>query len=908
MGAFSRVKSAWRNLLRKEQAEEELDEEIRGYVEDLAAEKVAQGIPAAEARRQALLECGGVEQVKQAVRDRRTGIQMELWWQDVRYALRQLRRNRAFTWTAVITLGLGIGATASIFSVVYALLLRPLPYPKANQLVYISHRTGGQYSGSTFSPDFVAAEARTRSFERLGGWINDGEANLTGNGSPLRVHLVGITWNFLTVLGVRPQLGRNFTRSEDRYDGPPAILLSNHLWRTHFDANPGIVGKVVKLDEKAETVIGILPVHFDFPSFTLEPDVYVAADLNPDTSFTANEMVRPVHAIARLRPGVTMAMAQKQLEALFDARALHYPPPYSTIESHRRIIVESLQRYLTGNDRRALFLLLACVATVLLIACANVANLQMARATSRRYETTLRGALGASRFRILRQFLIESLVLSTFAAALGFVIAWVVAAVVRHVGLPGGVAITVHGLRPFGHAMQEPLSKISSAIQVNVWVIAFIVGLALLTTVLFGLAPAVSSARSDLRSALQTAALKITPGHEQRSMRHMLLIAETAVAVVLLSSAGLLVRSFANVMQFDSGFNPGHTLTATTLLVGNGYQTARKRREFVEQLRARLQALPGVQDAALANALPLGGVGLMRFSVNASPDPPIDPAHIVIQVSATPGYFRATGMQLIRGRSFMKDDSAHSQRVVIVNRTFAREFFGGRAIGQNLYLRAVGAKPRFEPASIVGIVNDVRYEGLHAKIAPAIYVPFAQFPTYSAQIVLRTVTKPVSLAKAMREAVHKVDGEQPVFGIQTMNQRISSIVGPRRLIMLLIAGFALLAVVLCAVGVSGVFLYSVSRRTQEMGIRLALGSSRSGLLRLIVSEAAALILVGGFLGLGGALLANRLIANELVGVTPHNMLTLASAWALMVVIGLLASIIPAASAARTNLASVLRTE
>lgn len=908
MGLLSRAKSLCRNLLHRPRVEAELDEEIRGFVEALTEEKMARGVAAAEARRQAVLECGGVEQVKQAVRDERAGIQLELWWQDVRYALRQLRRNRAFTWTAVVTLGLGIGATASIFSAVYALLLRPLPYAKAGQLVYISHRTSGQYSDVTLSPDFVAARARTKSFERLAGWVNNGDANLVGNGSPVRVHWVGITSNFLRVLGVAPPVGRNFLTSEDRYDGPPVILLSNHIWRTYFDANPGIVGETVRLSGRVETVIGVLPAQFNFPSFALEPDVYVPADLSPETSFTANEMVRPVHAIARLRPGVSAALARKELQALYDARALHHPPPYSSIEGNRRIIVQSLHRHLTGNDRRPLLLLLACVATVLLIACANVANLQMARAASRRHETTLRGALGASRFRIVRQFLIESLMLSGFAAGLGLAIAYVVAAVVRHAGLPGGVAITVHGLRSFGHSMHESLSKIASVIQVNGWVIAFTVGLALLTTVLFGLAPAISSARTDLRNALQTAGLKITPGRGQRFLRHVLLIAETAIAVALLSSAGLLVRSFVNLMQFDSGVNPAHTLTATTLLYGDGYASTRQRREFVEQLQSRLQALPGVKVAAVGNAFPLEGVGLMRFSVDDYPNPPIDKGHVIIQVSATPGYFRALGMQVIRGRTFTKDDTAASQRVVIVNRTFAREAFGRNAIGQHLYLRATGEKPRFEPAMIVGVVNDVRYNGLHARVAPAIYVPFAQFPTDSVDIVLRTATNPASLTKAMREAVLKVDRNQPVFDIQTMHQRVSEMVGPRRLIMLLIGGFAALAVILCAIGVYGVFLYSVSLRTQEMGIRMALGSSRSGLVDLILREAVTLIFVGDLAGLGAALVLNRFLAAELVGVTAHNVPVLAVAWALMTLIALLASVFPAVHAARTDLLSVLRAE
>jgi MacB-like periplasmic core domain len=378
MRLWARLKSLSRNLLRRQQVESQLDEELRSYADMLADEKISAGIPAQEARRTTLAELGGIEQVKQSVRDRRTGAGLELLWQDMRYALRQLSRNRAFTLTAVMTLGLGIGATTAIFSAVYALLLRPLPYPDAGRLMYISTQHPSFFHADVLaSPDFVAAQSSVKSFDQFAGY-NDRIQNLTGLGDPVRVHGTGVTANFLPMFGIVPQLGRLFTHNEDRPEGPAVIILSDHLWRNHFHADPAIVGKSVALDGKLQTIVGVLPRSFSFPDLTLEPDIYVPIDLSRDTVISIDKPVWDVRAAVLLRPGISRQQAQAELQTFYQARMRKAIPEIVSYYKSMEVIVEPLQRHIAGDSRKPLFILLACVAAVLFIACANVANLQLA--------------------------------------------------------------------------------------------------------------------------------------------------------------------------------------------------------------------------------------------------------------------------------------------------------------------------------------------------------------------------------------------------------------------------------------------------------------------------------------------------------------------------------------------------
>ena len=913
MRLWSRLKFLSRNLLRRQQLESQLDDELRTYADMIADEKIAAGIPAAEAHRTTLADLGGIEQVKQSVRDRRTGATLELLWQDVRYALRQLRRNRAFAITAVLTLGLGICATTAIFSAVYALLLRPLPYTDAGRLMYISAQTSGSHNDVLASQDFVAGKIDTKSFEQFAGYYYFYNQNLTGSGEPLRIGHACVTANFLPMLGVVPQIGRLFAKDEDRPAGPPVTVVSNHLWRTYFHADPAVLGKSVTIDGKPLTIIGVLPPHFRFPDLTLEPDVYSAADLDRDTTIAIDKPMIGIHAIVRLRPDVSVESAQAELRAFYLARLHELPAEFRSFFAGREINLQPLQRHITGDNRKPLLILLVCVAAVLLIACANVANLQLARAVSRRHEIALRGALGASRLRLIRQFLVESLVLSSFAAVLGLVLALVITALVRNTA---ALAMSPSSSR-LSQLLQLPFGKLSASIYVDGWVLAFTIGLALFTTLLFGLAPAISGTRLDLRNALQSAAMRVTQAREQRLLRHGLLVIELALAVILLASAGLLVRSFVNVMRYDSGFDSSDTLTGTTRLSGTRYAHPDEHgmptpspdliRIFINNLLPRLRALPGVQSIAIASALPLGRVNDTAITFGPpAPPPPAATWKPTPDISVTPDYFHAVGTTIVQGRAFSSNDTATSPPVAIVNHAFAMHYFAGNALGKR-FNHAVG-RDQFAPLTIVGIAQDIRHNGLEQQVQPEFYLPETQSPSDEINIAVRSTADPTLLANAMRKAVLAVDPQEPLFDIQTMDQRVASQVAQRRLIMLLIACFAALAVILSAVGVYGVFAYSVSQRTQEMGIRLALGASRRGLLGLIVAQAARLIAVGVVLGIGAAFLLSKLLTSMLVGVKPHDALSFSLAWILMTVIALLASTIPASHAANTDLVSILHSE
>ncbi|HXW92049.1 MAG TPA: ABC transporter permease [Terriglobales bacterium] len=908
---LSRIRSALRNLLDQRQIESELDAEIRSYVDAVADEKIAAGLSPDEARRRALAESGGVEQMKLAVREARAGAGIELLWQDVCYALRQLLRNPVYAWTVMITLGLGIGATTSIFSAVFALLLRPLPYPEPSRLVYISNvfPTGPSYHLP--SPEFVAARHGLHSFSQVAGYLSM-NANLSGAGDPVRVQWVGVTANLLPMLGISPSLGRDFRADEEKPGGPAVVLLSDRFWRSYFHADPGVVGRSVALEGgvqingREQTIIGVLPANFSFPDFSFEPEVYSLIDLDPDTSLAVGKQVLAMSSVARLRPGVTPQQAQAEVETFFRARGRTYPAAFTAWWTTRHMVVQSLQRHLTGDDRKPLLILLVSVMAVLLIACANVANLQMARAVSRGHEMAVRGALGASRFRLLRQSLVESLALSVLSAALGLGIAWLMVGLVRH---SADIAANL-SWRDTARALDLPLAKIGSVIHVDGWVLAFSVSLALLTALLFGLAPAITGARMDLRNALQSAVQRVTAGRQQRLFRHSLLVLEVAVAVVLLSSAGLLMRSFVNVLRYDAGFDIRDTLTGSMLLGHQRYQSLSAQRKFAEQLLFRLEAIPRVQAAALASTVPLEHASADAFSLD---NPPHGAKETAPLIEISPDYFRAVGTPLLQGRPFTIDDTATSAPVAIVSRSFDRHYFDGNALGKRLFIgqavdRGSGLEYAFVATTIVGVAADVRYNGIEHEVEPEFYVPLAQVPNDGLKLILRSDLDTVSLANAMRRAATAVDREQPLFDIQTMEQRVSSLVSRRRLMMLLVAAFAFLAVLLAAVGVYGVFTYSLSLRTREMGIRLALGSSPASLVGIIVAQAARLIGTGSAAGLAAALLSARLLAGMLVGVKVHDPLSFTLAWTLMNAAALLASALPALKAARTDPISVLHAE
>jgi putative ABC transport system permease protein len=894
---WSHIKAAFRNLLHTQQVERELDDEIANYVAAVTEENIAAGLTPQEARRRALAECGGTEHVKQAVRNSRAGAFTESLGQDIRFGIRQLRRNPAYSLTAIITLALGIGATTAIFSAVYALLLRPLPYPGSDRLMFIYQHTRVDDMSALFNQDFVAAQTALRSFESVAGYLGPNDENLTGVGAPLRVSTMPVTANFFPTLRVTTALGRNFLSSEDRKEGPAVVILSHRLWQSRFNSDPAIIGRTIKLAGKAQTVVGVLPAHFIFPDSAAEPDLYVPAGLDADSSLKTNAPTWLVLTIARLRDGVTLPQAQADLNLFEENRVKGYGPYIAKwVEGRgRRILAEPLQRYLTGDDREPLLILLACVGAVLLIACANVANLQLARTVTREPEMALRGALGAGRLRLIRQSLVENLTLSAIASLLGLAIAAAATWLIHQSGAPGA------------DLLQAPFGKLSAAVEVNGWVLALTAGLTLLTTILFGLAPAIGSSRPDLRTALQGSARNVSSGRQHRRLGSALLAAEIGLAVLLLTGAGLLMRSFAHVLQHGTGFDPRQCLTAK--VERNSSEGSEKTKAFAQQLLPRLKALPGVHAAAIGSALPLEDIWqTTNLAFGDGPPLPVGKRPEAYIISISSEYFAATGTSLLRGRTFTDQDNVAALPVAIVNQAFASKYFNGNALDKQF--RIYLGHGIFAPITAIGIVKDVHYGGLEADVQPVLYLPFDQAPRGRGEvnILLRSDVEPASLTAAMRKAVLDTDPAQPLFDVATMERRLSQSLAQRRLIMLLIAAFAVLAVILAGVGVYGVFSYWVSQRQQELAIRLALGSSRPELLRLIVAQAMRLILAGGIMGIAGAWFLDRLLASMLVGIQVHDPVSLSLAGALMTLVALVGCTLPAGNAARTDLISILHCE
>jgi predicted permease len=837
------------------------------------------------------------------VHDRRANTTVESVVQDIRFGLRQMRRNPAFTLTAVITLGLGIGATTAIFSAVYALLLRPLPYPGSDRLMFIYQHTKYDDMAALLNQDFFAAQPALKSFESVAGYLDNEDENLTGAGAPMRVLAMRVTANLFPTLRVTPALGRNFLCSEDRKGGPAVVILSHRLWQSRWNSDPAIIGRAIILAGKAQTVVGVLPAHFVFPDSAAEPDLYIPAAMDTDTSLaTTNVSVWTVPAIARLREGVTLSQAQAELNLFEQNRVKGYGPFFVNWAEGRKILAQPLQRILTGDDREPLLILLACVAVVLLIACANVASLQLARTVAREPEMALRGALGAGRLRLIRQSLVENLTLSVIASVLGLAIAAAVTWLIRHSGAPGQFSSG----SLVADLLQAPFGKLSAAVEVNGWVLAFTAGLALLTTILFGLAPAIGSSRADLRTSLQSAGGRASSGRQHRRLRSALLVAEIGLAVLLLTGAGLLIRSFAHVLQNGTGFDPRQCLTAK--VQRNPAEEPEKTKAFAQQLLPRLKAIPGVHSAAIGSVLPLEHDYQGRtLAFGDGPPLPVGQRPGALSIGISPEYFRATGTSLLQGRTFTSADNAGTVPVAIVSQAFARKYLNGDALDKQFRINLHG-HDIFTPVTAVGIVQDVHYDSLETDIQPVIYLPFDQVPYGEVNILLRSSIEPASLTTAIRKAVLDTDPMQPLFDVATMASRLSQSLAQRRLIMLLIAAFAMLAMILAGVGVYGAFSYWVSQRRQEMGIRLALGSSRSGLLRLIVMQSARLILAGGIVGIAGAWFLDRLLASMLVGVKVHDPVSLSLAWALMTLIALLGSSLPATAAARTDIVSVLHSE
>ncbi len=815
--------------------------------------------------------------------------------QDLRYALRGLRQRPGFTLVAVLTLALGIGANTAIFSVVNGVLLRALPYDQPERLAMIWGHRSQQPQAELSVPELYDLRERTRAFAGVAAFA-DGNINLTGSGAPERIRAGYFTANAPGLLGVTPVLGRGFTAEEDSPGGPAAVLLSDGLWRRRFGADPGVIGRVLTLDEAPTTVVGVMPPGFQLPSHYAGAPREMWAPLQLDPAINRSE--RGWHfleAIGRLRDGVTLEAASAETSTLMRGMLAAYPTEYTPEFDGSATAVS---QEVVGDVRPALLVLLGAVALLLLMACANVAGLLLARSEARQREIALRTALGAGRSRLVRQLLTESLLL---AVAGGLV----------------GLLLAVWGVQGLLLAAPASVPRLDT-VGIDVRVLGYTLAVTVITGILFGLAPAVHALRGDLTGALTDGGRAGTSGRRRQRVRQALVMGQVAVALVLVTGAGLLVQSFIRLRQVDPGFVPARLLTARVELSPVRYGANDVKRRFYETLLERLQAMPGVRAAATARALPMTGkleIGDWSFVLEgqaSSPPLPTDYHPADWQV-VSPGYFATMGIPVQQGRDFAAADRLGAPGAIIVNRTLARQVWpAGDALGRRVLLGGGGTDSVWR--TVVGVVGDVRHRGLTASPRPEMFLPYAQFPAgtgntpLAMHVVLRTQGDPAALATALGAAVSALDPDVPLSSVQTMESAMGSWAAERRLVMLLVSGFALVALVLGSVGIYGVMAHLVAQREREIGVRMALGALPGQILGLVVSQSAWLVGAGIAAGTLGALAVTRLLASLLFQVRPTDPLTFVGTALVLVLAAAGATLLPALRAVRTDPAHALRSD
>ncbi len=803
--------------------------------------------------------------------------------QDVRYALRAMLAARGFTAVVLLTLMLGIGANAAIFSVVNGVLLRPLPYADPDRLVSILHNDA--YS-SVSEPEFADYKRDSRTFAGLAAWAF-GSGNLTGDGEePEVAQAARVSDGFFRILGVSPRLGRAFLPEEDTPNGAPVVILSHGLWQRRFGGDPAIIGKDVAINGRPRTVVGVMPPRFEYPSKDVA--LWVPLRLNFDSLWTRNNHY--LRMIGRLAPDATLERATTELTALAARMSVDFPDVYAP-GSPLIPQLTPVEDVLLGKTRPYLYALLGAVGFVLLIACVNVANLLLARGEARRKDTAIRSALGASRTRIIRQALTESALHSLFGGVLGLALAW------------AGVRLLV-GLAP------EGIPRIEE-IRVDVPVLAFTLALAILTGLVFGVVPALRSARSDAGEALKDAGRTTGQGRGLARARSALVVAEIALAVVMLAGAGLMLRSLWKLQAIDLGFSPENVLTMRVNLPQAAYPEERPAL-FYAGLLDRVHALPGVRAAAIVGDLPIGDAhSTWSILIDNAPMTTVSNAKGAMPQQVTPRYFETMRIPVVRGRPFTPQDRANAPLVVVVNEAMAKEMWPGKdPIGGTVKMLNE-TSPR---ATVVGVVKDVRNNGFLGEVPSTMYFPHEQagqsayFTPAVMNLVVRTSGDPLAVAPAIRGILRELEPLAPVSRVTTMEQIVASSVAGRRFTTQLLTGFAVLALLLAGIGTYGVISYGVTQRTFELGLRMALGAERKQVLRLVLGEGLRLALIGAALGIGGAILASRVIRGMLVSVTGSDPATLSVVLVVLVGVALLASLIPASRAMRVSPMSVLRGE
>jgi putative ABC transport system permease protein len=876
-----------RGLWRRGEVENELDEELRSHLEREIERNVRQGMNLEDARYVALKNFGGLEQAKERCRDARGVRMIEELWQDLRYGLRMLRKNPGFTAIAVLTLALGIGANTAIFSVVNALLLRPYPYKDQDRLVWLwETKLPDIPRGSPSPANFLDWQKQNTVFEQLEA-INVNDYNLIGDGNPERIRGMVITHGFLSMLGIRPQIGRDFFPDDDRPGHGNVAIFSHELWQRRFGGDPNILNRKIMLDDRQFTVIGVMP-----PSSGLN---LRRTEVWTPIAFTAEQTekrrVGILNVIGRLKPGVTMERARSEMSAIADGLAKQYPDS----NADWNVIVSPILEDAVSESgiKPPLLLLLGAVAFVLLIACANVANLLLARAAARQKEIALRTALGASRWRIVRQLLVESLLLSLAGGITGLMLA------------NGGLKILM--------AQSDIAWPRIMNVSLDLHILAFTVAITLLTGLGFGIIPALQASKPNLNEMLKDAVRGSTGGRRQHAVRNALIVIEVAISLVLLVGAGLFMKSFIGLQKVDPGFDPKNALTVAISLPERKYPEKNRQAAFYKQLRERVSALPGVQATAVASGVPFSnyhwGNWDRGFRVEGRTGNSSGNEGGAAYYSVSPNYFKAMGIPLLRGRLFTEFDTESAPRVAIINSAMATRFFPGEdPIGKRIQLidRVKNGSQVYR--EIVGIVADVKSYALDQQAHAQTYEPYTQEPFPSMTLVVRAAGDPIGLGESIRREVSQLDKEQPVFGIQTLERLISTSTQQQRFSMMLLGVFAAAAIALASIGLYGVMSYAVAQRKHEVGIRMALGAQRRDVLGLILFQGLRLTLGGIAIGLIAAWAATRLLINLLYGVSATDPLTFMGVSLLLISVALLACYLPARRATKVDPIVALRSE
>jgi putative ABC transport system permease protein len=883
MSMLRNITSGLRSLFRKEKVDQELNEEFGAYLEMATEEKMKQGMSRQEAVRIVRLERGSPETTKEIVRAGSWEILVEACWQDLRYGVRMLAKSPTFCAVAVLTLALGIGANTAIFSCINAWIINPLPYPQSDRLmVFATHDKKNGWTGEhvTSPADFFDFQKQNISFEQSVAWTG-ASLNLTGDGSPELVDGGRVTWNFFDTLGAKPMLGRTFTPDDDRSGSPHVVILSEGLWQGRYDGDPKIIGRNITIGGEAYTVVGVMPGTFQFPLMGI-------ANLWTPLALTDKQRVDRggswLPAFGRLKPGVTQEQAEAEAGVFFSGLEKQFPQTNANLTWLVNSMTWDIRR---KEGAPELMIVFVTVGLILLIACANVANLMLARATSRTREFAVRGALGATKGRLARQLLTES-VLLFFLGGVGGTLFGFWGMKLIESWIPGRIRGYMIN---YGH------------VDLDSTTLAFTLGIALLCGLIFGLAPAFENARLDVNRTLKEASGQASGSKRGARLRQIFVAGEIALAVVVLISTTLLVKSFIISVRTGPGFNPANVMTAQLALPRTKYINDSQRRNFGEEVLARLRALPGVASAGAASNIPFGGFG-QGVVVEAVRRPAQPGERTGAEFwAASPDYFSTMQIGIVKGRLFNFADSQGSSPVVIISQSFAREFWPNED--------PVGRQIRFGEqhtvSTIVGVVGDIMRNHLRERGSWQIYVPLAQFPSSTLAFVVRSSADPTIMATAIRDAIWSVDHDQPISS-DPLETLIVVVDAGYRVVTKLMVFFGALAMFLGTIGIYGVMAHLVSQRIHEIGIRMALGASSVQVMRMVIGSGLQLAVVGIAVGILVALGATRSLTTLLYQVAPNDPLTFVAVPILFVAVAIAACYLPARRATHINPLVALRFE